>query len=158
MLRQKFKTAGKAFLAMKFYKNMSKELRQRKLMIQKHCKNNLRKKAFNHLKKLWVEKLKMKTKETVTQEMGEQMEDMSMKFTKQIQMLEKGLKDANQTIQMHEQNKLELQQNLKNAFLKGLCAMNFEAMNVLGSNNNVLNIDQAVLQNTMNNAGKFSLF
>ena len=128
------------------------------MMIKKHYKDNLRQKAFNHLKKLWIERLKTKTQEQITQEMGDQMEEMSMKFTKQIQMLEKSLQDANQTNQMHEQNKLELQQNLKNAFLKGLCAMNFEAMNVLGSNNNVLNIDQAIIQNTINNTSNFVTF
>jgi len=35
--------------------------------------------------------------------------------------------------QEYENNKLLVQENLKKAFLRGMCAMNMEAMGVLGS-------------------------
>jgi hypothetical protein len=141
ILKMKYRTAGKALFALKIYADLSKKLRGRKKMIQKFTTDTLKKKAMNSFRKIYVNRLRTKTEERVSGVMGNQMEDMSMKYQKQIQMLEKSLEQAHQAIDTNEQNKIDLQQNLKNAFLKGLCAMNFEAMNVLGSNNPVMSMD-----------------
>jgi hypothetical protein len=35
---------------------------------------------------------------------------------------------------MENKNKLMMQENLKKAFMRGVCALNFEAMNILNPN------------------------
>ncbi len=50
-------------------------------------------------------------------------------------MLKEQLNSAVRKNQEFENNKLTVQENLKKAFLRGMCAMNMEAMGVLGSEN-----------------------
>lgn len=46
-------------------------------------------------------------------------------------MLRDRLGQATSKLDEYEKNKSQLQDNLKKAFMKGICAMNFEAMNAL---------------------------
>ena len=48
-------------------------------------------------------------------------------------MLRQQLNTAVLKNQEYENNKLLVQENLKKAFLRGMCAMNMEAMGVLGT-------------------------
>lgn len=48
-------------------------------------------------------------------------------------MLREKLGEATMKIEDYERNKHQLQDNLKKAFMKGVCAMNFEAMNALNT-------------------------
>jgi centrosomal protein POC5 len=68
---------------------------------------------------------------------------LAMHFNKEIEMLRKRLEDAENKIHNEEEAKVAIQENLKKAFMRGVCAMNFEAMNILnpesqGFNPNVL--------------------
>ncbi len=56
------------------------------------------------------------------------------RFQKEMEMLKEKLNEANRKNQEFQNNKMIMQQNLKKAFLRGVCAMNMEAMGVLGSN------------------------
>ena len=49
-------------------------------------------------------------------------------------MLRKRLDDAN--LQLNENNRMKgaMQENLKKAFMRSVCALNFEAMNILDPN------------------------
>lgn len=56
---------------------------------------------------------------------------MTNKYQKEIQMLREKFVEATARNDEYERNKNQLQENLKRAFMKGVCAMNFEAMNAL---------------------------
>ena len=49
-------------------------------------------------------------------------------------MLRARLEDANQQIAVGNANKAGMQENLKKAFMRSVCALNFEAMNILDPN------------------------
>lgn len=132
-MKIKFKTAGKAFLGWKIFCNLSKKMKQHKQMLANFQRKKMLKKAYNGFRQLYTNRIKRKTEESISGKMGSQMEDMCMKYQKQIDTLERNLADANSTVNALEQSKVDIQQNLKNAFQKGQCAMNFEAMNVLGT-------------------------
>ena len=59
---------------------------------------------------------------------------IAMHFNKEIEMLRNRLEDAERKVQSEEDAKLAIQENLKKAFMRGVCAMNFEAMNILNPN------------------------
>jgi len=50
-------------------------------------------------------------------------------------MLNSQLKEAHQTIEAENRNKIKMQENLKKAFMRGVCALNLEAMSALNSEN-----------------------
>lgn len=50
-------------------------------------------------------------------------------------MLKERLEDATKKNEEYENNKFIMQENLKKAFLRGVCAMNMEAMGVIGTEN-----------------------
>lgn len=64
------------------------------------------------------------------------------------------LKLAKQKIQEGEEDKLILQENLKKAFMRGVCALNLEAMSILKKTNNVetdfLNNMETSIQSSQN--------
>ena len=49
-------------------------------------------------------------------------------------MLRARLEDANQQIAVGNATKAGMQENLKKAFMRSVCALNFEAMNILDPN------------------------
>lgn len=59
------------------------------------------------------------------------MNEIANRYQKEMQMLRDKLAEASSRIEDYERNKQSMQDNLKKAFMKGICAMNFEAMNAL---------------------------
>lgn len=59
------------------------------------------------------------------------MTSISAQYNKEIDTLRTQLNEARQTIGSYERTKLMQQENLKKAFMKGVCAMNMEAMTIL---------------------------
>lgn len=59
------------------------------------------------------------------------MNEIANRYQKEMQMLREKLAEATLRNEEHERNKQAMQDNLKKAFMKGICAMNFEAMNAL---------------------------
>ena len=49
-------------------------------------------------------------------------------------MLRKKLEEANRLVERNNMQKVNMQDNLKKAFMRGVCALNFEAMNILDPN------------------------
>jgi centrosomal protein POC5 len=48
--------------------------------------------------------------------------------------LRQKLDEANVIVEQENKNKAMMQENLKKAFMRGVCALNFEAMNILNPN------------------------
>jgi hypothetical protein len=59
------------------------------------------------------------------------MSSISAHYSKEIDTLRKQLNEARDSIYTHERTKMMTQENLKKAFMKGVCAMNMEAMTIL---------------------------
>ena len=56
---------------------------------------------------------------------------MMIKFNKENELLAKKLQETQRTLDEINISKEEMQENLKRAFMRGVCALNFEAMNIL---------------------------
>lgn len=76
------------------------------------------------------EKLKKEAQDTLDRELGE----LSAKYNKEIDMLTGRLNEALRSLEEANQNKQDIQENLKKAFMRGVCALNFEAMSILKPN------------------------
>ena len=72
-----------------------------------------------------------KKKEDFNKAVKLQIQSISANYSKEIEMLRKRLDDAN--LQLNENNRMKgaMQENLKKAFMRSVCALNFEAMNIL---------------------------
>lgn len=82
---------------------------------------------------VWRDNHKECHKEKQRETLERELEQVSNKYQKQIQTLRERLSEATLRIDDYERNKHQLQDNLKKAFMKGVCAMNFEAMNALNT-------------------------
>ena len=63
------------------------------------------------------------------------MKDIVNRLNKEMETLKEQLNNALRKNQEYENNKIAVQENLKKAFLRGMCAMNMEAMGVLSTEN-----------------------
>jgi len=76
----------------------------------------------------------MKTIKTINnkeKEFQDKLNEMSQYYGKEINDLRAKLQDAYSTIEKYKESKNILQENLKKALMRGVVAMNLEAMNVL---------------------------
>lgn len=62
------------------------------------------------------------------------MQNLAASYGKEIEMLRKKLDEANKMLEKNNLQKVNMQENLKKAFMRGVCALNFEAMNILDPN------------------------
>lgn len=67
--------------------------------------------------------------ETLNRELG----DLAAKYEKEIDLLTNRLNEALAALEDANKNKEEIQENLKKAFMRGVCALNFEAMSILST-------------------------
>jgi len=75
---------------------------------------------------------------------------MSLYYGKEINDLRSKLNEANSAIEKHKISKDALQENLKKALMRGVVAMNLEAMNVL-EGEGVNNSNLKIMENLMGN-------
>jgi len=73
------------------------------------------------------EKLKKEADSTLNRELA----DLAAKYNKEIDILTSRLNEALRSLDEAEKNKQDIQENLKKAFMRGVCALNFEAMSIL---------------------------
>jgi hypothetical protein len=59
---------------------------------------------------------------------------LRIEYGKEIQGLRNQLAESNKIVEEETRNRQIMQDNLKKAFMRGVCALNFEAMNVLNPN------------------------
>lgn len=59
-----------------------------------------------------------------------------MEYAKEIESLNSKLKEANTTVENENKNRIRMQESLKKAFMRGVCALNFEAMNAINPSSN----------------------
>jgi len=60
-----------------------------------------------------------------------EIQNISASYIKEIETLRAKLEDANSNIASNNNERSHMQEGLKKAFMRGVCALNFEAMNIL---------------------------
>ena len=81
----------------------------------------------------------------------DKLNEMAQKYGKEITDLRNKLNDANLLIEQNNQAKNQIQENLKKVLMRGVMAMNMEAMNVLDKDVIQNNDISAIADNIMNN-------
>ena len=72
-----------------------------------------------------------KNEEDFQLRLKKEMQTIAAQFNKEIDDLRSNLDQANVVIDRDQKTKAMMQENLKKAFMKGVCAMNMEAMTIL---------------------------
>ncbi len=148
--KQKVKTSGRAFMQWKMFAHFGRLRRQHQKMVERHSKLSYFKKAWNSWTAHHNQTKNKKIEETKKKEADEYVEMISMKYQKEISTLQSKLSETLAELHAVTQNKKEMQNQLKRAFMRGLCAMNLEAMDVLNPEDaNELGIS-GVLKEDMN--------
>lgn len=118
-------------------------MRKKILLKNKH-------KIFEFLKNNLKDMKTLKTILNKEKECEHKLNEMSQYYGKEINDLRAKLNDANKQIEKYKESKSLLQDNLKKALMRGVVAMNLEAMNVLeGDPTNNSNIK--IMENLMGN-------
>ena len=63
-----------------------------------------------------------------------ELQHICAQYNKEIESLREKLNEANVIVENEHRNKSMMQENLKKAFMRGVCALNFEAMHILNPN------------------------
>ena len=66
--------------------------------------------------------------------MKNEIQSISASYSKEIEMLRRRLDEAQSQVDQSHRVKGAMQENLKKAFMRSVCALNFEAMNILDPN------------------------
>lgn len=83
----------------------------------------------SHHSNIKKEKTQKEFDDTLNRELG----DLASKYDKEIDLLTTRLNEALAALEDANKNKEEVQENLKKAFMRGVCALNFEAMSILNT-------------------------
>jgi hypothetical protein len=109
-----------------------------------------KKKVFQNLLNNLKEMKTIKTIQHKEKECEDKLNEMSQFYGKEINDLRAKLNEANKQIEKYKESKSLLQDNLKKALMRGVVAMNLEAMNVLEgdpSNNSNLKLMENLIGN-----------
>jgi hypothetical protein len=107
-------------------------------------------KIFEYLKNNLKEMKTLKTIQQKEKECQDKLNEMSQFYGKEINDLRTKLNEANKLIEKYKESKSVLQDNLKKALMRGVVAMNLEAMNVLegdGTSNSSIKIMENLMGN-----------
>ena len=86
---------------------------------------------FKNLKQNWRDMKIYKIVSVKEKACDDKLNEMAQKYGKEINDLRNKLNDANLLIEQNNQAKAQIQENLKKVLMRGVMAMNMEAMNVL---------------------------
>lgn len=95
------------------------------------------------------QKTKVESEELLNRELS----DLAAKYSKEIESLSQKLSEVNEQLEIANKGKVDMQENLKKAFMRGVCALNFEAMNILQTNESSQeNINQTLADHALKEA------
>lgn len=78
-----------------------------------------------------------KSKSHLTDAFNQEIAELTIKYNKEIELLTGKLKENEGIINELNISKEQMQENLKKAFMRGVCALNFEAMSILTEKKNI---------------------
>lgn len=106
-------------------------------------KKHLKSRGFKLLDKNRIDNKTYNTILAKENEFKNKLNEMGQFYGKEITDLKNKLNEANNSIEKYKENKAYLQENLKRALMRGVVAMNLEAMNILEpgtDKNNMVNM------------------
>jgi hypothetical protein len=118
---------------------------------RKNYWDNYKKIFFRNLKQNWRDMKIFKIVSVKEKACDDKLNEMAQKYGKEINDLRNKLNDANLLIEQNNQAKNQIQENLKKVLMRGVMAMNMEAMNVLDKDVIQNNDISAIADNIMNN-------
>jgi hypothetical protein len=118
---------------------------------RKNYWDNYKKTFFRNLKQNWRDMKIFKIVSVKEKACDDKLNEMAQKYGKEINDLRNKLNDANLLIEQNNQAKNQIQENLKKVLMRGVMAMNMEAMNVLDKDVIQNNDISAIADNIMNN-------
>ena len=86
---------------------------------------------FSAWKSHWADYHQDKLREKEAFLLQEERKALNVQYGKEIQLLQDRLDSALKELEQETKMKAVMQENLKKAFMRGVCALNFEAMNIL---------------------------
>ena len=152
---KRYKTLAFNGVLMKYH--LKKKSKKDKI---KKCRQNYWNKYktifFKNLKQNWREMQIYKVVSVKEKACDDKLNEMAQKYGKEITDLRNKLNDANILIEQNNQAKAQIQENLKKVLMRGVMAMNMEAMNVLDKDVLKNNDISAIADNIMNNVNEIS--
>ena len=152
---KRYKSLAFNGVLMKYH--LKKKLKKDKI---KKCRKNYWDKFkttfFKNLKQNWREMKIYKIVSVKEKACDDKLNEMAQKYGKEINDLRNKLNDANILIEQNNQSKAQIQENLKKVLMRGVMAMNMEAMNVLDKDVLQNNDISAIADNIMNNVNEIS--
>lgn len=122
---------SKYFAQFRLFKEYMKMKRKLAKIAATHSKRNYLRMFFNAWKDQRVESKEQKVKVEFDEQLNHELSDLAAKYNKEIDLLSQKLAEANEQLEIANKHKIDMQDNLKKAFMRGVCALNFEAMNIL---------------------------
>lgn len=122
---------SKCFNGFKNYKSQQETQKQTKRMADVILKRKTIAKVFGAWKNIHVDTHQDNMKKESDATLNRELAELSAKYNKEIELLSNRLNEALRELDAAERNKIDMQDNLKKAFMRGVCALNFEAMSIL---------------------------
>eukprot|EP00347_Sterkiella_histriomuscorum_P014474 403360737 len=124
----------KCFNAFKQYREFRKH--SQKVLAHKlaYYRKTMKQRVFSGWEKQYKEWKIVKNKDDFEKAVKLELQSICAQYSKEIESLRKKLDEANTVVEQENKNKAMMQENLKKAFMRGVCALNFEAMNILNPN------------------------
>ena len=115
----------------------------------------MRRLFFNIWKDDHFNKKQQNSQKQHEENLNRELSELAAKYNKEIDTFSTKLNETNRLLDEATKNKIDIQENLKKAFMRGVCALNFEAMTILqpptkGS------IDQNALERLMTSTSNIS--
>ena len=138
------------------YHLKKKEKKDKIKLCRKNYWDKYKKTFFKNLKQNWREMKIYKIVSVKEKACDDKLNEMAQKYGKEITDLRNKLNDANILIEQNNQAKAQIQENLKKVLMRGVMAMNMEAMNVLDKDVLKNNDISAIADNIMNNVNEIN--
>ena len=140
---------------MKYHNKKKVKKDKIKKMRKKHW-DNYKAIFFKNLKQNWKDMKIYKIVSVKEKACDDKLNEMAQYYGKEINDLRNKLNEANLTIEQSNQAKAQIQENLKKVLMRGVMAMNMEAMNVLDKDVLPKTDISAIADNIMNNVNNIS--
>ncbi|OMJ80977.1 hypothetical protein SteCoe_18686 [Stentor coeruleus] len=122
---------NKAYISWYKYHSKQQHKKQTKNLMKKLHRKAIINYTFIPWKQVWRVFHQNKGQKLFYEKLEAEKSQLSMHYNKEIEILKTRLYDAERRVAVEEEEKTSMQENLKKAFMRGVCAMNFEAMNIL---------------------------
>lgn len=121
----------KAFDSLKKYRDFKKHSKR----VLEHKLKQYREQLKRNVFKGWGMQYKqwklVKNREDFDKAVKLELQHICAQYNKEIEGLRERLSEAQAIVDNEQRHKAMMQENLKKAFMRGVCALNFEAMNIL---------------------------